>query len=174
MTDDYRTYTFTLGESPERIYKGVRAPVSQGSKFAFEVINKWKMIVISFVADAQHQQKMQDGEMTEKQRSSLELQFILKLCAETDLEEIMAQGTKIVESQTTQIIATESNSPKSFALSNKNQFDDWFEKYPQDLMQVYGYAIWNNVKPFISSFMDTLTAAGAMEEQADPLLNKMN
>jgi hypothetical protein len=169
MTGDYRSYTFSLGESPKRNYKGMRTSVSKGAPFAFEIINKWKTTAIAFATDIYQQQALSQGEMSEEQKSKLELEFILKICVEIDLEEVMSQGSKILGDQSTPIIASEDNSPKSFVLSNEKQFDDWFEAHPEDLMQVYGYAIWNNVKPFIPSFMDKLQAAGTMKETQNPM-----
>lgn len=168
MTDDYRSYTFSLGESPKRNYKGMRASISSGAPFAFEIINKWKTTAIAFVTQIYQQQALAQGEMGEEQKDELELQFILKICMEIDIEEVMTQGKKLLCNQSTQIIASEANSPKSFVLSNEKQFDEWFEAHPGDLMQVYGYAIWNNVKPFIPSFMDKLQAMGAMKEKQTP------
>ena len=164
MTESYRTYTFSLGENPERQYKGHRCSVSQGQAFAFDIINKWKMFFISFVADAQKQAASKN--LTEEETAALELQFILKLCVDLDVKELMEQGEKIVCNQATHVAASEGNAPQSFALSSQKHFDEWFEKYPEDLMQVYAYAVWFNVKPFISSFMQKWTEIMAgMEEK---------
>lgn len=167
MEDSYRSYTFSLGENPKRVYTGMRAPVSQGQTFAFEVIDKWKMLFFSFIADAQKQS--QNKKLTAAEEKALEMQFILKMCCDVDIKEVMAQGEKIVTNQVTQVIASEENKPQSYALSDSKQFDNWFEKYPQDLMQVYGHVVWNNVQPFISSFMQTWAALARMEEMRNPM-----
>lgn len=155
MTDDYRSYTFTLGESPKRNYKGIRAPVSQGKVFAFDALDKYLPIVLSIIKECNLQN---DGSRLDG------MQLVIEAAKHVKLSELMQQGDKILSNQATGIVACEDNSPKSFALSNQKQFDEWFEMHPGDIMEVYAYAIWKTVEPFTSSFMETIKAS--MKEKA--------
>lgn len=156
-TEDYKSYTFSLGDSPKRNYIGMRAPVSQGKNFAFDALDKWLPIMLSIFQEC----NLQDGV-----GSLDDMRLVVEIAKRVKLTELMEQGDKILSSQITQVTACEDNTSNSYALSSQKHFDDWFAKHPSDMMQVYAYAIWNNVKPFISSFMDVF--AGAMKETASP------
>ncbi len=155
MEKTYQNYAFSMGESPERMYKGIRAPISQGRDFAFKTLDDLVPIFISILDYS-----------TSRGCEINEIELLTEIVKKVKFSDLMDKGNTILNHSGNQVFASEENKPDSFVLSNTKQFDDWFSQYPEDMIEFYAYLVWHNVSPFISSFMQKYRAS--MEESIAP------
>ena len=138
---NYKEYKFTIGDSPTRIYKGLRmSPKPHGFEFGLVVYNE--------LMDVQ----------SHLNKSGIKDKNILQLCIEAlevlDYKKTIEKWNFILSTQGATISASEDQTvtgsdKKTYILSDEKMYNEWFEKYPQDLVEVMYSCIFENAAPFL-------------------------
>lgn len=138
MSQDYSKYIFELGENPVRTYKGQRMRPLDGCAIGLKV---WKIVLevlggISFSED----------ERTQEERM---FQILSKAFEKVDTSIFMGLMKSIATAPGVLIFASVEGDTKTYTLDNEKRINDWFSKYPEDLLKFAVQIIWETSSPFL-------------------------
>lgn len=137
----YGDYVFTLGKNAERTYKGSRLRVMEGLEFFGKV-----MTALAKVLAAPSQEVSLEGLQTGNMDSKM-IGFLIKCLSELDSDLYMVFFKTLLNK--TQISVRDGMGTTEY-LTAEHKVNEWFSKYPSDLIPFSFNIILENISPFLS------------------------
>ena len=134
---DYRSYEFIIGDSPKRIYKGLRlSPKPNGFEFGARVFKDIADLLCS------------STDILDVANKPAE-RLCIEILSAIDIEKTISRYNFLLNNRESQITAIEEGGNKTYVLSDEDMYNEWFSKHPSDLLQVMVTSIWENASPFL-------------------------
>ena len=154
----YKEYTFTTDTDTVRSYKGTRLNPVEGLKLGFELAK-----IISFPISQVDFSKWE----TEK------VSVIFSIITSIDFDQLMALFQKVVTTSGHLLAKSNDTEAKVICPRQDKNFQEWFEKYPEDLFSVVVQVLYLNASPFLPPQIKEVLEPKSGEKVLENLLREV-
>lgn len=139
---DYANYTFSLGDTPKRHYKGQRLRPKDAFSLGLKVSKELCTVLSASGSSLESLGGKEGSEDSDNKNIGIMVNALSKINPDVYLGFV-----DTVISST--IIEASSDGGDNANLVSERAINDWFGRYPEDYLMFTGYILWENVSPFL-------------------------
>lgn len=164
MSDEYKSYTFTVGSSPERTYKGGRINPREGIELGLDLadliagvfkdidklptpIDPENIVDISDIGSVK--------ELTGHYKAEDMISFVTKCYVKMDKKKYFKLFDYIL-ANTIIYVRKDTDKNSTILKANSKEFNDWFSEFPRDLAYFTAAVLVENAAPFLPERYDKI------------------
>ena len=146
---DYANYTFSLGDTPKRHYKGQRLRPKDGFSLGLKVSKELCTVLASSGSSIESLGGNKDSDNKDsdnKDSDNKNIGVIVNALSKINPDVFLGFVDMVLSST---IIEASSDGGDNANLVSERAINDWFGRYPEDYLMFTGYVLWENVSPFL-------------------------